>query len=301
MPLFDFLLASFRRNQDVARVNPGTDFNGKRQQRPISGDSQWENPLKARLKQGQPVAGVVISVNSVEVAAQVATMGFDFLWLEMEHTPLTLDTVRNIVLAMRGLPAVPLARPPVNELWMAKRVLDAGVLGVLFPFTRTPELARQAVAACRYPPAGLRGSGADLAQFSWPAPQGYYDFADDNVLVVAVVEDTSAVAHIDEIAATPGIDVLFIGTSDLSFSLGLRGRQDEPRLEEAVTRIANAGRKHGKFLGRPATTPEEIQRFRDQGFQFLMTATDIQLMARGAAELLKPLGKAQPASVTGGI
>mgnify|MGYP000962574979 CR=1 FL=1 len=97
------------------------------------------------------------------------------------------------------------------------------------------------------------------------------------------------------------IDVLFIGTSDLSFSLGLRGRQDEPRLEEAVTRIANVGRKHGKFLGRPATTPEEIQQFRDQGFQFLMTATDIQLMARGAAELLKPLGKAQPASATGGI
>lgn len=282
-------------------MNPGTDSNDSRQQNSTTTESQWENPVKARLRQGHPVAGVVISVNSVEVAAQVATMGFDFLWLEMEHTPLTLETVRNIVLATRGLPAVPLARPPVNELWMAKRVLDAGVLGVLFPFTRTPDLARQAVAACRYPPGGLRGSGADLAQFSWPAPQGYYDFADDNVLVVAVVEDTSAVAHIDEIAATPGIEVLFIGTSDLSFSLGLRGRQDEPQLEEAIARIAAAGRKHGKFLGRPATTPEEIQRFQDQGFQFLMTATDIQLMARGAAELLKPLGKVPRASFSAGI
>src|SRR5688572_452499 len=181
---------------------------------------ELKNPVKAQLKKGEPVIGVVISVNSVEVAAQAANLGFDFLWLEMEHAPLSLETVRNVVLATRGLPAVPFARPPVNELWTAKRVLDAGVVGVIFPFTTTPELARQAVAACRYPPAGRRGSGAGLAQFRWPAPEGYYDFADNNVLVVAVVEDIPGLTHIDEIAGTPGIDVIFIGTSDLSFSLG---------------------------------------------------------------------------------
>src|SRR2546423_13170851 len=97
--------------------------------------SKWKNPVKEKLRRGETVLGILISVNSVEVAAQAANMGFDFLWLEMEHTPLTLDTVRNIVLATRGLPAVPLARPPVNELWTAKRLLDAGVLGVIFPFT----------------------------------------------------------------------------------------------------------------------------------------------------------------------
>src|SRR5438067_4605693 len=219
------------------------------------------NPVKERLQKGEPVFGVVISVNNVEVAAQAANLGFDFLWLEMEHAPLSMETVRNIVLATRGLPAVPLARPPVNELWTAKRLLDAGVLGVIFPFTRTPELARQAVAACRYPPIGLRGSGADLAQARWPAPQGYYDFADKNVLVVAVVEDVSAVSCIDEIAATPGLDVLFIGTSDLSFSLGLRGRQDHPELDAAVAKIVAAGKRHGKILGRPARTPEQINKF----------------------------------------
>src|SRR5882757_1995911 len=110
--------------------------------------TQWENSVKTKLRKGQPVVGVTISVNSVEVAAQAANMGFDFLWLEMEHTPLSLETVRNVVLATRGLPAVPFARPPVNELWTAKRVLDAGVLGVIFPFTSTPELARRAAAAC---------------------------------------------------------------------------------------------------------------------------------------------------------
>src|SRR5580765_6248196 len=155
-----------------------------------SESTRWKNPVKQQLERGKPVIGLVITVNNVEVAAQAAGLGFDFIWLEMEHAPLSLEMVRNVVLATRGLPAVPFARPPVNELWTAKRVLDAGVLGVIFPFTRTPELARQAVAACRYPPTGLRGSGADLAQVCWPSPEGYYDFADNNVLVVAVVEDT---------------------------------------------------------------------------------------------------------------
>ena len=261
----------------------------------------WHNPVKQRLQLGQPVIGLVITVNHVEAAAQAAGLGFDFLWLEMEHAPLSLETVRNIVLATRGLPAVPFARPPVNELWTAKQLLDAGVLGVIFPFTRTPELARRAAAACRYPPLGLRGSGADLARFRWPAPEGYYDFADKNILVVAVVEDTSAVAQIDEIAATPEIDVLFIGTSDLSFSLGLRGRQDHPKLDRAVNIIANAAKKHGKFLGRPGRNAAEIKRFQKQGFQFFMIGTELDLMAAGSIPLLRPFGKATQISSAGGI
>jgi len=262
---------------------------------------RWTNPVKDKLQKGEPVIGVVISVNNVETAAQVANLGFDFLWIEMEHAPISLEGLRNIVLATRGLPAVPFARPPVNELWTAKRLLDAGVLGVIFPFTRTAELARQAVASCRYPPLGLRGSGADLAQFRWPAPEGYYEFADKNVLVVAVVEDTSAVAHIDEIAATPGLDVLFIGTSDLSFSLGLRGAQNHPRLDEAVAKIAAAAKKHRKFLGRPARNPKEIKTFANQGFQFFMTGTELDLMSAGACELLGPLGRTRPMTPTGGL
>ena len=110
-------------------------------------------------------------------------------------------------------------------------------------------------------------------------------------MVVAVVENTAALSHIDEIAAVPGIDVLFIGTSDLSFSLGLRGRQDHPRLDKAIARIVAAGKRNGKVLGRPGGAPEQIKRFQDQGFLFFMAGTDTELMASGAAQLLKPLGK----------
>lgn len=250
--------------------------------------TKWRNPVKQLLARGEPAIGVVITTNSIEVAAHTASLGFDFLWFEMEHSPITLESLRNIVLATRGLKAIPIARPPVNELWQAKRVLDAGALGVIFPFTSTPELARQAVTACRYPPKGLRGSGASLAQIRWPAAQGYYDFADEEVLVIAMIEDATGLANIDAIAATPGLDVLFIGPSDLSFSLGLRGDQNHAGLDQAIARIVAAGRRHGKFLGRPALSRQELARFARQGFQFFMTRTDLELAAAGARDLLGP-------------
>lgn len=246
------------------------------------------NPVKRRLLEGKTALGAVLSTNSAEVAAHVARLGFDFIWIEMEHFPITLDGLRNIILATRDLPAIPIARPPVNELWTAKRVLDAGAQGVIFPFTSTPELARQAVAACRYPPLGRRGSGATLAQAGWQGPANYYDHADANTLVIAMIEDVPGVENIEAIAATPGLDVLFIGTSDLSFSLGLRGEQDHPRLQAAIDTVVAAARRHGKILGRPALTLEAIDRHTAAGFQVFMTCMDLELMTTGANQLLGP-------------
>jgi 2-keto-3-deoxy-L-rhamnonate aldolase RhmA len=109
-------------------------------------------------------------------------------------------------------------------------------------------------------------------------------------MVITVIEEASAVECIDEIAATPGIDVLFIGTSDLSFSLGLRGRQNEPKLQAAIDRIVDAARRHNKFLGRPAGSPEQVVDFRKQGFQMFQCTTELGLIAAGARQLLEPLG-----------
>src|SRR5260370_7286990 len=176
----------------------------------------------------------------------------------MEHSPITLETLRNMVLATRGLPALPFAPVPGNEIWAATRVLGAGVFGVMFPFTSPPELGRQAAAACRYPPAGRRGSGAGLAMFAWPEVASYHDCADENVLVIAIIEEARAIENIDEIAATPGVDVLFIGTSDLSFSLGLRGDQKDPRLLEAIAKVVETGKNHGNFPAPPAPPPQKI-------------------------------------------
>jgi 2-keto-3-deoxy-L-rhamnonate aldolase RhmA len=252
---------------------------------------EWENPVKTLLREGKPVIGATITVPSPEVAAQVANLGFDFLWIEMEHSPITLETARSMILATRGLKAVPFIRVPVNEIWMAKRALDQGSLGVIFPFTSTPELARQAVAACRYPPEGLRGFGPGLAGFRWPAPEGYPSFADRNVVVVTIIEQSAAVDRIEEIASVPGIDVLFIGVNDLSFSLGLRGKQDDPRLKAAIDKIVAAGRRHKVALGRPAWNADQVQQYISEGFSFFQASSELGMMAAGASPLLKSLGK----------
>ncbi len=247
--------------------------------------------LRRRLAEGDIAIGAVVMMNSPEMAAHLAGQGFDFLWFEMEHGSITREGLRHMILATRGFDITPISRPPVNELWTAKVVLDQGSLGVIFPFTSTPQLAQQAVDACKYPPNGLRGSGALLSQLRWPPAAEYYDFADKNILVVAMVEDKAGLENIEAIAATPGLDVIFIGTSDLSFSLGFRGDQQGPQLAEAVAHIVSVAKRHGKVLGRPAGTAEDIEKYRKQGFQFFMTATELELVAAGAAKLLGPLGR----------
>ncbi|SDF72745.1 HpcH/HpaI aldolase family protein [Terriglobus roseus] len=255
---------------------------------PSSNDT-W-SVVRERLKAGEFVLGMTVTSNNVETAAHAATLGFHFLWCEMEHSSLSLESLRTMVLATRGLPAPVFARVPWPEVWLAKRVLDQGVQGVIFPFVSDVERAQKAVHGCHYPPFGRRGSGAGLAVATWPAPGSYYDSADANILVVCVIEEAEAVDRIEEIAAMPGIDVIFIGVSDLSFSLGLRGRQDEPLLEEAITKIVAAAQRNGKWLGRPAGSAEDVRRFGEQGFQFFQSLTELGLMKLGAKALLEPLG-----------
>jgi 2-keto-3-deoxy-L-rhamnonate aldolase RhmA len=255
---------------------------------PPSPDS-W-SVVRERLKAGEYVIGMTVTSNNVETAAYAATLGFHFLWAEMEHSSLSLESLRAMVLATRGLPAPVFARVPWAEVWLAKRVLDQGVQGVIFPFVSTPERATIAAQGCHYPPFGRRGSGAGLAVTTWPAPGNYYDSADANVLVVCVIEEGVAVDNIEAIVSTPGVDVIFIGVSDLSFSLGLRGRQDEPLLDEAIGKIVAAAKRHGKWLGRPAGSADEVRRFHAEGFQFFQSLTELGLMKLGAKELLEPLG-----------
>jgi 2-keto-3-deoxy-L-rhamnonate aldolase RhmA len=258
---------------------------------------RWtNNPLRARLETGEYVVGLTITSNNLETAVLGARLGFHFLWIEMEHSPVSLETLRAIVLATRGLDAAVLARVPVVALWTAKRVLDQGVSGVIFPFVANAEMARAAVDSCHYPPAGLRGSGAGLAASTWFEPGSYYDSADKHTLTVCVIEEERALAQVDAIAATPGVDVLFIGTSDLSFSLGLRGRQDEPLLQKAIDTIRDAAQRHQKFLGRPAGSAEEVLRYHREGFQFFQSRSELGLMQLGAEQILQPLGLGRSAA-----
>jgi 2-keto-3-deoxy-L-rhamnonate aldolase RhmA len=258
----------------------------------VCAQKPWVNPLKTALKEGKPVVGMTMTVPSSDVAVQAAAQGFDFLWIEMEHSPITLESARNIILATRGTGIVPLIRVPVNELWTAKRALDVGALGVIFPFTSTPELARQAVAACKYPPKGKRGAGPGLATLRWPAPEGYTNFADENVMVIIIIEQKEAVERIDEIMDVPGIDVVFIGPNDLSHSYGDRGRMT-PQVQAAMAKVVEAGRKRGIPVGR-TTGAGDIRAHIEQGFRFFQASSELSFMATGARPLLEAAGKKAP-------
>jgi 2-keto-3-deoxy-L-rhamnonate aldolase RhmA len=249
--------------------------------------------LKAALKAGRTLVGTTITVPNVDTALTMANAGFDFLWIEMEHGPISLESLREILLATRGTPAVPVTRVPVNQPWLAKRVLDMGSLGVIFPFTSTRELAEQAVASCKYPPLGIRGFGPGLTAARYGmSTADYVRFANDNVLVVVIVEQKQALDDIEAIASVPGIDVLFIGANDLSFSLGVGGRTSDPVVEQAVERILAAGRKYGVPVGYPAGNPAEINRRIAQGFRFFQAGSELGWAASAAREMLSKVDRA---------
>jgi len=256
----------------------------------LPAQTEVENPVKKLLREGKTVIGQTITIPSPDVATQAAQLGFDFLWIEMEHSAITLESARAMILATRGTRTAPFIRVPVNELWTAKRALDIGALGVIFPFCSTPELARQAVAACKYPPLGRRGSGPSLATLRWPAPGGYPDFADQNVMVIIIIEQKEAVERIEEILATPGIDVAFIGPSDLSFSYGARGKPT-PEVNAAIAKVVAAAKSRGIPVGRTAGNADDYARFAKEGFQFFQGPTDLGFMAAGARPLLQAAGK----------
>ncbi len=254
---------------------------------PIAAPTITENPVKKALKEGKIVIGATITAASPDIAATMAGAGFDFLWIEMEHSPLTLETVRSMILATRGLKAMPFTRVPVNEPWQAKRVLDSGSLGVIFPFTSTRELAEQAVKACKYPPLGIRGFGAALAASRWGmSGVDYAKFANENVMVIVIIEQKQAIDNIEEIAAVPGIDVLFIGVNDLSFSLGKGGNTTDPIVEEAVSKVLAVGKKHNLPVGYPSGNPVEINKRVAQGFRFFQASSDLAMMMAGARDIL---------------
>ena len=246
--------------------------------RPQQLPADFINPLKKTLNEGGVVIGCTLTAANLDTASILANAGFDFLWIEGEHSPITLETMRNMILLTQGRRAIPLTRVPVNELWTAKRMLDIGSLGIVFPFTDTPELARQAVAACKYPPEGKRGAGPGLATLRWPAPGGYPQWANKNVMVITIIERPVAVEQIEEIAAVPGIDVLFIGLNDLSYGYGVPGQTGAPVMKDAVNRVLRAGKKHGIPVGGPAGTAADIKRMLAEGFRFIQGPSDLGLL-----------------------
>lgn len=248
------------------------------------------NRVKESLSAGKPTIGVICQLPSAPVITLLSQAGFDWLWLDMEHGAVNIETVQLMVQATTGTPTVPLVRIPWNHHWLAKPVLDTGAMGIITPFVNTKEEAAAAVAGLRYPPEGVRGFLPTFAALRWGLPvTDYLKVANKEILAVMLIEHYQAVDHIDEILSVPGVDVVFVGMFDLSGSMGLLGQTGHPRVEEAAQKVLAAAKKARVAAGIISLNPDEINKRIEQGFQFIAVSIDAALLTSAAKDLVQQI------------
>jgi 2-keto-3-deoxy-L-rhamnonate aldolase RhmA len=205
------------------------------------------NTAKQKMKDGKTVVGGTIHTNDPDVYCAMANAGFDYLWIEMQHSPLTYQEVARMIRACKGAPAIPFIRVPDATEGDIQKATDIGALGIILPMVDTMEKVRNAVKFASYPPFGMRSQGGGQYGVLWGAD--YRQAANANMAVVAMIENPAGVALASEIASTPGVDAVFAASTDLSSFSGWK--QGDPRYEAMVMKIHDAVLKAGKRLGGP--------------------------------------------------
>jgi 4-hydroxy-2-oxoheptanedioate aldolase len=251
-----------------------------------------ENPLKQAFKNKRATFGTWLSFGSVPLAERLATLGFDWLTIDLEHSATNHETagLMAMVIAARG--GVPLVRVPSSIDDHIKRALDLGAYGIVAPMVTTAEQARAVVASCKYPPEGVRslaGGRNDLAFETDSAT--YFAQANQQISVIVQVEHPRALQNIDEILAVPGVDCAFVGPQDLSGTLGCTPMLEspDPRFQEALEVILGAARKHGVATGIMVATAEQANRRAEQGFQMIALTNEVRLITTAIGEVVRQL------------
>lgn len=240
------------------------------------------NRLKARLQAGEVTHGLWVTLGSPAAAELAGWCGFDWCLVDSEHGPNGLSGIQAQLQALAGTPSEAMVRVPVNEAWVIKQALDLGAQSVMVPMVNTAEDAARAVSAVRYPPGGIRGIGGVVARAGrWGAVPDYTATADPEILLMVQAESAAAVQNIDAIAATDGVDCVFIGPSDLAADLGLFGQPQHPDLVAAVERIITRTRAAGKIAGILSFDPASWPVYREMGAQLIAVgAESFELRAR---------------------
>ena len=250
------------------------------------------NPVKRLLREGKPAVGTWLNIGSPITAEAVATLGFDWVVVDTEHSPIGIETAAAMFQAIGGVGGVPMVRIPANTEENFKRVLDAGAWGVVVPMVRTPEEAAAAVEWCKYPPEGKRSMAASPrhARAFGTDPATYFARANEEIALVIQLEDIEAVHRADAILGVPGLDASFIGPTDLSASMGLKPgyEQKDPRFEEAIRTVREASKRHGVAPGIHTGSAAILNQRVAEGFQFVGLWSDLNFMLQGLrAELAK--------------
>ncbi len=243
------------------------------------------NKARERLAAGQLALGMALrQARTVEIGRVLAACGFDFAFVDMEHNTMSIDTAAQIAVACHDAGVTPLVRVPGYEHHLATRLLDAGAMGIVFPHVDTPEHAKQLVSNCKYPPMGHRSLGGPVAQLGFrPYPRAEATaLVNTETLLVMMLETPKAIDNAEALAAVPGVDVLLIGTNDLTLEIGIPGQYDDPRVVHAYETVIAACKRHGKYPGMGGIYDHPtMEKYIKMGARFVLSGSDLSFIMTG--------------------
>lgn len=250
------------------------------------------NPVKAALKDGQPQVGTWLSCGDLTATRMLARVGFNWLTVDLEHSPIDWSTAGMLFGAIADAGCTPIARVPRGDHDHIKRVLDAGAHGIVVPMVNTVDEAKAAIAAAKYPPTGNRSIGGALHAINFDASAGdYYKHANDEILVILQTESPEGVENAEAIYSLPGVDAIFVGPNDLTAQMrGPDGIDPTPQeLEAMLQRVLAAGKKVGTPVGLHVQTVDQVKQRISEGWQFLAIGSELRMMVSKAQEFTAAL------------
>jgi 2-keto-3-deoxy-L-rhamnonate aldolase RhmA len=242
-----------------------------------------DGAFRRALLERRVLIGSWLQINNATAAEVLARAGSDWIAVDIEHTDIDTGSLTGLLRGMYGRGAAPIARVTRNDVLEIRRALDVGAAGVLVPFINTAEQARQAVAAAKYPPLGVRGFSFSRAN-NWGADfQEDARTANENTAVVVMIESKDGAEHVEGIVAVDGVDAVFIGPYDLSGSYGIPGQTQQPVVRNACRRVIDAAHRAGKSVGvlLVRATPEAVQQAVDDGYTLLCLGLDTVFLYDG--------------------
>jgi len=243
------------------------------------------NSVKERLARGEAASSMIVRLTrSIEIARLAKTAGFDSLYVDLEHSPLSLETTSQICTAALEAGIAAFVRVP--QLEMVQRVLDGGALGIIVPDVRNAAHAREAVKRAKYPPLGARGFATALPHFQYrslPANE-FCAVLDAATMVIVQFESAEALENADAILAVEGVDMVLFGTNDLTADMGIPGDYEHARVRDAYARAIAAAKKHGKHVGVGGlgSRPELTAQFVKMGARYVSTGSDLGFLLSAA-------------------
>lgn len=233
------------------------------------------NTVKTKLAEGKQVVGGTVSIADPDTYCAMANAGFDFMWIEMQHSPMSYQDVAHMIMACKGAPAMPFIRVPDATEGDIQKAADMGAVGIIIPMVEDIQKVRNAIKFAMYPPLGKRSQGGGQYGALW-GPD-YRAVANDNMMIVAMIESPAGVKIAEEIASTPGVDVVFVASTDLSSFSGKK--QGDPEYEKLVDVVKSATLKAGKKLAGPLAWKTSRQ---GQGYSFFQGPGETSLIRTGA-------------------